>query len=150
MGGADVLQVTAVDLGRPGETLKHAFELINLYRLQSKIDTFGAGRNPAFNEPTAVVVLTDGGGSVTAEGLSTTISVPLGTKPGAELVKEPFRWDQRVFAVTLCPSPPASGGGGAAAAAAVPESPFAAMCEVTGGKAFLATTAKEVRSYASL
>ena len=34
-------QISAVDIGRPGETLKTVFGLLNMYRLQNKIDNFG-------------------------------------------------------------------------------------------------------------
>eukprot|EP00036_Acanthoecidae_sp_10tr_P022994 CAMPEP_0206316692 /NCGR_PEP_ID=MMETSP0106_2-20121207/16230_1 /ASSEMBLY_ACC=CAM_ASM_000206 /TAXON_ID=81532 /ORGANISM="Acanthoeca-like sp., Strain 10tr" /LENGTH=190 /DNA_ID=CAMNT_0053748219 /DNA_START=62 /DNA_END=630 /DNA_ORIENTATION=+ len=108
----ELQQVTAVDVGRPGETLKTVFEIINMYRLQNKIDSFGQGRNPSYNEPTAVIVLTVGAGVVTADGLCKTLTLPLGNKPGSELVREPFRWDQRVFAVSLRMSGGGGGGGG--------------------------------------
>eukprot|EP00037_Helgoeca_nana_P025131 m.271108 g.271108 ORF g.271108 m.271108 type:complete len:820 (+) comp26865_c0_seq1:66-2525(+) len=133
----ELQQVTAVDVSRPGETLKTAFEIINMYRLQNKIDSFGQGRNPSFNEPTAVIVLTNGSGVVTTDGLTTTLSVPLGNKPGSELVREPFRWDQRVFAITLRMS-------GGADKSSGPPSPFAPMCEVTGGKSFVASSSKSL------
>jgi hypothetical protein len=58
-------------------------------------------------------------------------------RQGSELVREPFRWDQRVFAITLRMS-------GGAAKSSGPPSPFAPMCEVTGGKSFVASSSKSL------
>lgn len=63
------------------------------------------------------------------------LHLPLTTPlPGSELTKEPFRWDQRLFALVLripgnaSVEPEPLGG--------VPpdDSPITPMCEVTGGK----------------
>lgn len=44
-----------------GTALKHVFDLLNINRIQSGIDTYGSGRCPYFLEPVVVVVITDGG-----------------------------------------------------------------------------------------
>ena len=36
----ELSQIVAKDLARPGETLKTAFEIVNMYRLQSGIDNY--------------------------------------------------------------------------------------------------------------
>ena len=55
--------------------------------------------------------------------------------PGSELTKEPFRWDQRLFALILR----MAGARGITQSKQPPQSyndpAVAAMCEVTGGKA---------------
>ncbi len=71
---------------------------------------------------------------------------------GSELTKEPFRWDQRLFAIVLALSANASSvtqtgnpsnpigvgiGGDAPANQFIPaaiDQPITAMCDVTGGK----------------
>lgn len=44
-----------------GTALKHVFDLLNINRIQSGIDTYGSGRCPYFLEPVVIVVITDGG-----------------------------------------------------------------------------------------
>ena len=57
------------------------------------------------------------------------------TLPGSELTKEPFRWDQRLYAVILRMAGTKGVNPGKAAAQNDPA--IAAMCEVTGGTVFL-------------
>ena len=44
-----------------GTALKHAFDVLNINRMQTGIDTYGQGRCPFFLEPSVIVVITDGG-----------------------------------------------------------------------------------------
>jgi integrator complex subunit 6 len=44
-----------------GAALKHAFDVLNINRMQTGIDTYGQGRCPFFLEPSVIVVITDGG-----------------------------------------------------------------------------------------
>lgn len=90
-GHLDILtelkDLTARDLSTPGESLRTAFEHLNLFRLPSGIENYGLGRNPwygsgmvrwcagprqpaaaRFIEPAAVVVLTDGGSPISLAG----------------------------------------------------------------------------------
>jgi len=59
--------------------------------------------------------------------------------PGSELTREPFRWDQRLFALVLrmTGTPPVERDSGM-----VPSdsSPIDAMCEVTGGRSYSITS----------
>jgi hypothetical protein len=40
-------------VGRPGEALKTALDLINMFRLENQIDNYAQGRNPWFSESAA-------------------------------------------------------------------------------------------------
>ena len=51
------------------QILSSAFEMLNVNRLQSGIDTYGQGRNPFYVESSVIVLLTDGH-SFTMEGQS--------------------------------------------------------------------------------
>lgn len=44
-----------------GAALKHAFDVLNINRMQTGIDTYGQGRCPFYLEPSVIVVITDGG-----------------------------------------------------------------------------------------
>jgi len=63
---------------------------------------------------------------------------------GSDLIKEPFRWDQRVFATVL--KLPAAGAAGSLASLASEEkslgpadSSLSVMCEITGGRCVAVT-----------
>lgn len=85
-----------------GEALKNAFDLLNLNRMQSGIDTYGQGRCPFYLEPSVIIVLTDGGKYSFRNGVHQEIILPLHAQiPGTKLTKEPFRWDQRLFSLVL-------------------------------------------------
>ncbi len=59
--------------------------------------------------------------------------------PGSELTREPFRWDQRLYALVLrmAGTPPLSQETGHVASDG---SPIDAMCEVTGGRSYAVTS----------
>ncbi|XP_066542774.1 integrator complex subunit 6 isoform X1 [Hoplias malabaricus] len=120
-----------------GQSLRTAFDLLNLNRVVSGIDNYGQGRNPFFLEPAIIMAVTDGNRLTSTSGVQDELHLPLTTTlPGSELTKEPFRWDQRLFSLvlripgnaTLEPEP--MGG--------VPpdSSPITPMCEVTGGRSY--------------
>ncbi len=73
-----------------------ALRLMNRHRLETDVDHFGRGRLPWVTEFGAIIVLTNG-----CRGSTACCSVP----PDAssiiltELCSQPFRWDQRVYAV---------------------------------------------------
>lgn len=64
---------------------------------------------------------------------------------GSELVKEPFRWDQRVFCTvmqlpgTVIGSGPPAGAGSEERALRHTECSLAVMCEITGGRCVAVT-----------
>ncbi|XP_071839568.1 integrator complex subunit 6-A-like [Apostichopus japonicus] len=131
-----------------GSALKQTFDLLNVNRLHSGIDNYGQGRNPFFLEPALVIALTDGDKLVNATGVQEELSLPMAHMfPGSELTKEPFRWDQRLFALVL-----RMGGvpsleidkdkPNARSLVNVDESPINAMCEVTGGRSYTVNSLK--------
>lgn len=119
-----------------GESLKNAFDLLNLNRMQSGIDTYGQGRCPFYLEPSVIIVITDGGRYSYRNGVHQDIILPLNTQiPGTNFTKEPFRWDQRLFSLVLrMPGNKID----ERVEGKVPhdDSPIERMCVVTGGRSY--------------
>lgn len=121
-----------------GEALKNAFDLLNLNRTQTGIDTYGQGRCPFYVEPSVIIVITDGGRYTYRTGVyqETELLLPLNTQiPGSKFTKEPFRWDQRLFSLVLrIPGNRVE----ERLEGKVPHdnSPIEKMCEVTGGRSY--------------
>ncbi|XP_058056518.1 integrator complex subunit 6-like [Anopheles bellator] len=119
-----------------GEALKNAFDLLNLNRALSGIDTYGQGRCPFYLEPSIIIVLTDGGKYAFRNGVQHELILPLNAQtPGTKLTKEPFRWDQRLFSLVLrMPGNRVD----ERLQGKVPhdESMIEKMCEVTGGRSY--------------
>ncbi|XP_061923345.1 integrator complex subunit 6 isoform X1 [Entelurus aequoreus] len=133
----ELRNLQATGLTSIGQSLRTAFDLLNLNRLVSGIDNYGQGRNPFFLEPAIIIAITDGNKLTSSGGVQDELHLPLTTPlPGSELTKEPFRWDQRLFALVLripghaSVEPDPMGG--------VPsdDSPITPMCEVTGGRSY--------------
>uniref|UniRef100_A0A3P8YAP3 VWFA domain-containing protein n=1 Tax=Esox lucius TaxID=8010 RepID=A0A3P8YAP3_ESOLU len=133
----ELRNLQATGLTTVGQSLRTAFDLLNLNRLVSGIDNYGQGRNPFFLEPSIIVAITDGNKLTSSSGVQDELHLPLTTPlPGSELTKEPFRWDQRLFALVLripghaSVEPEPLGG--------VPsdDSAITPMCEVTGGRSY--------------
>lgn len=123
-----------------GAALKHAFDVLNLNRMQTGIDTYGQGRCPFFLEPSVIVVITDGGRLSSTAGVQDDFNLPMHSPiPGSELTREPFRWDQRLFALVLrlAGTPAVERDSGLVPSDA---SPIDAMCEVTGGRSYSITS----------
>ncbi|XP_026758817.2 integrator complex subunit 6 [Galleria mellonella] len=123
-----------------GAALKHAFDVLNINRMQTGIDTYGQGRCPFYNEPSVIVVITDGGKLSCNAGIQEEFNLPMNCPiPGSELTREPFRWDQRLFSLVLrlAGTPAVERDTGL-----VPSdsSPIDAMCEVTGGRSYCITS----------
>ncbi|XP_074058337.1 integrator complex subunit 6-like isoform X2 [Macrotis lagotis] len=126
-----------------GQALKSAFDLLNMNRLVSGIDNYGQGRNPFFLEPALLIVITDGSKLTNINDVQEELQIPLTSPlPGSELTKEPFRWDQRVFALVLripgmiSTEPELPGG------LSSDDSVITQMCEVTGGRSYCIRTQK--------
>lgn len=120
-----------------GVALKNAFDLLNLNRTTTGIDMYGLGRAPYYLEPTVIITITDGGPLSTVNGVQEELNLPMNSPiPGSELTKEPFRWDQRLFALVLrlAGNPQADNYNGNLFSVPSDTSPIDAMCEVTGGK----------------
>lgn len=57
-----------------GAALKHAFDVLNINRMQTGIDTYGQGRCPFYLEPSVIVVITDGGKLTSIAGIQEEVS----------------------------------------------------------------------------
>ncbi|XP_046902200.1 integrator complex subunit 6 isoform X2 [Hypomesus transpacificus] len=120
-----------------GQSLRTAFDLLNLNRLVTGIDNYGQGRNPFFLEPAIIVAITDGNKLTSSGGVQEELHLPLTTPlPGSELTKEPFRWDQRLFALVLRISGHASVDPEPLGGVPQDDSAITPMCEVTGGRSY--------------
>ena len=136
----ELKNLTATGMTSLGASLKHSFDLLNLNRMQTGIDTYGQGRSPFFLEPSIIIVITDGGKLSSTSGVHEDLTLPMHSNvPGSELTKEPFRWDQRLFALVLrltgmVPSDNCNNNiNGGAGVITSDSSPIDDMCDVTGG-----------------
>nr|XP_038956478.1 integrator complex subunit 6-like isoform X3 [Rattus norvegicus] len=138
---SELKNLQASGLTTLGQALRSSFDLLNLNRLISGIDNYGQGRNPFFLEPSILITITDGNKLTSTASVQEELHLPLNSPlPGSELTKEPFRWDQRLFALVLrlpgvaSPEPEQLG--------SVPsdESAITQMCEVTGGRSYCVRT----------
>ena len=146
----ELKNLEAAGMTTMGSALKAVFDTLNINRMQSGIDMYGQGRYPYYLEPAVIVVVTDGGKLTTTNKVQKELNLPMAggavgginPVPGAELTIEPFRWDQRLYALVLrmAGHPPMSGAGGESGHVASDTSPIDAMCEVTGGRSYLVTS----------
>uniref|UniRef100_A0A672P1A2 Integrator complex subunit 6-like n=1 Tax=Sinocyclocheilus grahami TaxID=75366 RepID=A0A672P1A2_SINGR len=124
-----------------GHALRAAFDLLNLNRLVSGIDNYGQGRNPFFLEPSVIITITDGNKLTHTSGVAEELHLPLNSPlPGSELTKEPFRWDQRLFALVLRLPGVSVPDGEHLGSVPTDESAITQMCEVTGGRSYCVRT----------
>ena len=147
---AELKNLEATGMTTLGSALKAVFDTLNINRMQSGIDMYGQGRYPYFLEPAVIIVVTDGGKLTTASTVQRELNLPMGGAgmggmsgvPGAELTREPFRWDQRLYALVLrmAGHPPMTGSAGESGHVASDSSPVDAMCEVTGGRSYAVTS----------
>ncbi|XP_028740005.1 integrator complex subunit 6 isoform X3 [Peromyscus leucopus] len=188
-----------------GQSLRTAFDLLNLNRLVTGIDNYGQGRNPFFLEPAIIITITDGSKLTTTSGVQDELKeqpsgfqevpkctdclmmtgasgrvmipgsriidlildvtssaclmaslpqksdashlgrpqkalklhLPLNSPlPGSELTKEPFRWDQRLFALVLRLPGTMSVESEQLTGVPLDDSAITPMCEVTGGRSY--------------
>ncbi|XP_049596265.1 integrator complex subunit 6 [Syngnathus scovelli] len=124
-----------------GHALRTAFDLLNLNRLVSGIDNYGQGRNPFFLEPSVIITITDGNKLTHSSGVPEELQLPLNSPlAGSELTKEPFRWDQRLFALVLRLPGAATADNEQLGSVPTDESAITQMCEVTGGRSYCVRT----------
>nr|XP_032629057.1 integrator complex subunit 6-like isoform X3 [Chelonoidis abingdonii] len=124
-----------------GQALRSSFDLLNLNRLVSGIDNYGQGRNPFFLEPSILITITDGSKLTHTAGVQEELHLPLNSPlPGSELTKEPFRWDQRLFALVLRLPGASSVEPEQLGSVPTDESAITQMCEVTGGRSYCVRT----------
>ena len=123
-----------------GSALKQVFDTLNVNRMQTGIDMYGQGRYPFYLEPAVIVTITDGGKLTTQASVQFELNLPMHSSvPGSELTREPFRWDQRLYALVLrmAGTPPMNQESGHVER---DYSPIDAMCEVTGGRSYAVTS----------
>ena len=97
------------------------------------LDTIGRGRLPWMIKPTSIIVFTDGGKLTSQGNIKNELVIPGSTLPAFPLKPylEPFRWDQRVFSMTLKLNGNDEAEGKPASAAT---DHLAPLCDVTGGR----------------
>ena len=120
-----------------GDTLKVAFDLLNLPRLHQKLDMYGLGRSPYHSSPAVIVCVTDGCKMSTLSTCVDKLNLPMNDPlPGNELTHEPFRWDCRVYCMLLRLPGNLNG---VSEAGQLHQHPITSMCDVTGGRSYLIT-----------
>ncbi|XP_063808028.1 integrator complex subunit 6 [Pseudophryne corroboree] len=133
----ELKNLQAVGLTTLGQSLRTAFDLLNLNRLVTGIDNYGQGRNPFFLEPAIIIAITDGSKLTATSGVQEELHLPLNSPlPGSELTKEPFRWDQRLFALVLRLPGAMSVEQDLMSTVQLDESCITPMCDVTGGRSY--------------
>ncbi|KAJ8347926.1 hypothetical protein SKAU_G00265150 [Synaphobranchus kaupii] len=138
---SELKNLQASGLTTLGPALRSAFDLLNLNRLVSGIDNYGQGRNPFFLEPSVIITITDGSKLTHNSGVQEELHLPLNSPlPGSELTKEPFRWDQRLFALVLRLPGAALAESEQLGSVPTDESAITHMCEVTGGRSYCVRT----------
>ncbi|XP_053435181.1 integrator complex subunit 6-like isoform X2 [Nycticebus coucang] len=138
---SELKNLQASGLTTLGQALRSSFDLLNLNRLISGIDNYGQGRNPFFLEPSILITITDGNKLTSTAGVQEELHLPLNSPlPGSELTKEPFRWDQRLFALVLRLPGIASTEPEQLGSVPTDESAITQMCEVTGGRSYCVRT----------
>jgi integrator complex subunit 6 len=70
----ELKNLQCVGMTTMGAALKHAFDVLNINRMQTGIDTYGQGRCPYFLEPSVIVVITDGGKLSNSGGVQEDVS----------------------------------------------------------------------------
>uniref|UniRef100_A0A8C5PGF4 Integrator complex subunit 6 like n=1 Tax=Leptobrachium leishanense TaxID=445787 RepID=A0A8C5PGF4_9ANUR len=137
----ELKNLQATGLTTLGQALRSSFDLLNLNRLVSGIDNYGQGRNPFFLEPSILITITDGNKLTVSSGVQDELHLPLNSPlPGSELTKEPFRWDQRLFALVLRLHGASSVEPEQLGSVPSDESAITQMCEVTGGRSYCVRT----------
>uniref|UniRef100_A0A2K6T1F9 VWFA domain-containing protein n=1 Tax=Saimiri boliviensis boliviensis TaxID=39432 RepID=A0A2K6T1F9_SAIBB len=94
-----------------------------------------------FLEPSILITVTDGNKLTSTAGVQEELHLPLNSPlPGSELTKEPFHWDQRLFALVLRLPGVASTEPEQLGSVPTDESAITQMCEVTGGRSYFVRT----------
>ncbi|KAK6195809.1 hypothetical protein SNE40_001162 [Patella caerulea] len=144
----ELRNLQASGLSTLGPSLKHAFDLLNINRMQTGIDTYGQGRCPFYLEPAVIIVITDNSPLTSTSSVQLQLNLPMDTAvPGSELTKEPFRWDQRIFGLVLGMSGSIPSENNSFPFIPSAEShPIDVMCDVTGGRSYAILNQKMLNS----
>ncbi|XP_030614616.1 integrator complex subunit 6 isoform X2 [Archocentrus centrarchus] len=73
----ELRNLQATGLTTIGQSLRNAFDLLNLNRLVTGIDNYGQGRNPFFLEPAIIIAITDGNKLTSSSGVQDEVSLHL-------------------------------------------------------------------------
>ena len=79
-------------------SLGKTFEILNKHRLNSGIDNFGCGMAPWMTNPTFIFIFIS---IASLPGLKGSMKLEQQQGSINELIKEPYRWDQKVFLVII-------------------------------------------------
>lgn len=138
----EVKNLEASALGGMPRAVADALALLNRYRMAGA-DSFGRGRAASLAEPGVVVALSDGERCAFDGPGDAPFAMPAPSDhPGREFASDPFRWDQRVYGVSLGRM---YGGGGDAAGKGGGARAFADFCEATGGRVHAPADVRQVR-----
>lgn len=135
---SELRNLDANGLSNIGSALQTAFDLLNLNRFDNELDSIGRGRLPWMIHPACLFVITDGGRLTSSRLLKSEIELPGSSQPGSLFINEPFRWDQRVFSLTL--KLPAHSDESDLNL----KDPLTAICDVTGGRNYTVTSQKQL------
>jgi len=138
---SELRSIQAHGLSNLGTAIQVAFDLINCDRWENDLDTIGRGRLPWMIKPTSIIVFTDGGKLTSQGNIKNELVIPGSTLPAFPLKPylEPFRWDQRVFSMTLKLNGNDEAEGKPASAVT---DHLAPLCDVTGGRNHTVTSPK--------
>ena len=113
--------------------------IILQFFVSSELDTIGRGRLPWMIKPTSIIVFTDGGKLTSQGNIKNELVLPGSTLPATHMKPylEPFRWDQRVFSLTLKLNGADDEGKSQSGV-----DHLAPLCDVTGGRNHTGITVK--------
>ena len=134
----ELKNLRAVGLTNMSPVLRQAFDLLNLNRLSSGMDTFGLGRCPFYLEPSLIITITDGCQLMDLNSTYDEINIMQNNvQLGNELTTETYRWDQRFFLINLnMGSVPFQESNQNTFIPYATNSPVNGLCEVTGGRSY--------------
>lgn len=141
----ELRNIQANGLSNLGFAIQSAFDLLNVERHENELDSIGRGRQPWMIKPAAIIVITDGGKLTSLRSIKSEIELPGSTLPGANLINEPFRWDQRVFTLML-----KYNATGETLDSTTPSQDntntdtLAALCDITGGRSFTVSSSSNL------
>ncbi|KAJ3425572.1 integrator complex subunit [Anaeramoeba flamelloides] len=97
----EVKHLKATSMTNINSLFLHSFEILNKFRFLTQCDNFGKGYCPWMSETGIVIFFTDGGKISDYNETKEHVTIPSSKQDGFELSLEPFRWDQRVYTISL-------------------------------------------------
>ncbi|XP_075448109.1 integrator complex subunit 6 isoform X5 [Ascaphus truei] len=99
----ELKNLQAVGLTTLGQSLRTAFDLLNLNRLVTGIDNYGQGRNPFFLEPAMIIAITDGSKLTTTSGIQDEAEQATGLALQGLQVAHHYCYLTSVNTISICP-----------------------------------------------